>query len=245
MELITPNSSNSSNNNFVSRSYKTGTATAKSVLEKLKTLGSSDSTSPSITSTSEPTSALSIFWNILLFLIAFLILGFIIINILASMKMLSPNLEAFFKPILILLDYNFKPDTTVDATILNTAIDTTASDSAASYAANSQAVADKAANDVKGVPVDANNLTAQLPSTQSVAQLFTTENTVPAPAPAPEPAPEPNESSSSKSNSKSGYCYVGTDRGFRSCVKVDDYDTCMSGDIFPTLDICINPRLRP
>lgn len=238
MELITPNSSN---NNFVNRSYKTGTATAKSVLEKLKTLGSSDSTSTSITSTSEPNSTLSILWEILKYSLVFLILGFIIINILASMKLLSPNLEDFFKPILILLNYNFKPDTTVDATILNTAIDTTASDNAASYAANSQAVADKAANDAKGVPVDANNLTAQLPSTQSVAQLFTTENTVPAPA----PAPEPNESSSSKSNSKSGYCYVGTDRGFRSCVKVDDYDKCMSGDIFPTLDVCINPRLRP
>lgn len=43
---------------------------------------------------------------------------------------------------------------------------------------------------------------------------------------------------------KSGYCYIGEDRGFRSCAKVSQHDTCMSGDIFPTRDICINPNLR-
>jgi len=42
----------------------------------------------------------------------------------------------------------------------------------------------------------------------------------------------------------SGYCYIGKDRGFRSCVKVNDYDNCMSGDIFPTSELCINPNLR-
>ena len=43
---------------------------------------------------------------------------------------------------------------------------------------------------------------------------------------------------------KTGYCYIGEDRGFRSCIKVDDSDMCMSGDIFPTSEICINPNLR-
>lgn len=43
---------------------------------------------------------------------------------------------------------------------------------------------------------------------------------------------------------KSGWCYIGEDRGFRSCVEVGPNDTCMSGDIFPTQEICINPTLR-
>jgi hypothetical protein len=43
---------------------------------------------------------------------------------------------------------------------------------------------------------------------------------------------------------KAGYCYIGEDRGFRSCVKVGQMDQCMSGDIFPTKEICINPNLR-
>jgi len=43
---------------------------------------------------------------------------------------------------------------------------------------------------------------------------------------------------------KSGYCYIGEDRGFRSCVKVEAGDKCMSGQVFSTQDICVNPTLR-
>ena len=43
---------------------------------------------------------------------------------------------------------------------------------------------------------------------------------------------------------KLGYCYVGTDQGSRSCIDVENQDECLSGDIFPTRDICINPNLR-
>jgi len=50
---------------------------------------------------------------------------------------------------------------------------------------------------------------------------------------------------SSKSTGKSGWCYVGEDRGFRTCVEVGENDRCMSGDIFPTKDVCVNPNLRP
>lgn len=54
-----------------------------------------------------------------------------------------------------------------------------------------------------------------------------------------------NEASSSINFSgKSGWCYIGEDRGFRSCAEVGVNDQCMSGDIFPTNEICINPNLR-
>lgn len=43
---------------------------------------------------------------------------------------------------------------------------------------------------------------------------------------------------------KPGYCYIGTDRGYRSCIKVGKNDDCVSKKIFPTMDICINPSLR-
>jgi hypothetical protein len=48
----------------------------------------------------------------------------------------------------------------------------------------------------------------------------------------------------SKSASKSGWCFIGEDRGFRSCIQVGDNDRCMSGDIFPSQEICVNPKLR-
>ena len=58
--------------------------------------------------------------------------------------------------------------------------------------------------------------------------------------------PEPDDATSKtqKVKGKSGFCYIGEDRGFRSCIEVGENDTCMSGDIFPTKEICINPSLR-
>jgi hypothetical protein len=54
-----------------------------------------------------------------------------------------------------------------------------------------------------------------------------------------------NEASSSiNSTGKAGWCYIGDDRGFRSCAQVGVNDTCMSGDIFPSQEICMNPNLR-
>jgi hypothetical protein len=43
---------------------------------------------------------------------------------------------------------------------------------------------------------------------------------------------------------KSGWCFIGEDRGFRSCMEIGQQDKCMSGDIFPSNEICINPSLR-
>lgn len=57
-------------------------------------------------------------------------------------------------------------------------------------------------------------------------------------------ADEAGSSTQQLRSRKSGYCYIGEDRGFRSCTYVGEGDTCMSGDIFPTNAICINPNLR-
>ncbi len=60
-----------------------------------------------------------------------------------------------------------------------------------------------------------------------------------------EPLPDDATSSTQRASSgKSGYCYIGEDRGFRSCISVNERDTCMSGDIFPSKEICVNPSLR-
>jgi len=50
--------------------------------------------------------------------------------------------------------------------------------------------------------------------------------------------------SSIQGGGKAGWCYIGDDRGFRSCAQVGVNDTCMSGDIFPSQEICMNPSLR-
>lgn len=47
-----------------------------------------------------------------------------------------------------------------------------------------------------------------------------------------------------QTGNKNGWCYIGEDRGYRACAPVGMRDKCMSGDIFPSHDICINPTLR-
>jgi hypothetical protein len=48
----------------------------------------------------------------------------------------------------------------------------------------------------------------------------------------------------SSTTGKSGWCYIGEERGYRTCAEVGVNDTCMSGDIFPSQQICVNPNLR-
>jgi hypothetical protein len=45
-------------------------------------------------------------------------------------------------------------------------------------------------------------------------------------------------------NLNHGYCYIGEDRGHRSCARIGRNDICMSEEIYPTIDVCINPKLR-
>jgi hypothetical protein len=58
------------------------------------------------------------------------------------------------------------------------------------------------------------------------------------------PAPDASSSKTQLPRSSKAYCYIGEDRGHRSCAEVSPSQQCMSGDIFPSMDICVNPRLR-
>ena len=54
--------------------------------------------------------------------------------------------------------------------------------------------------------------------------------------------PMPNESSIA--TGKAGWCYIGEEQGIRTCSEVGVNDMCLSGDIFPTQAVCMNPKLR-
>ena len=47
-----------------------------------------------------------------------------------------------------------------------------------------------------------------------------------------------------KKAGKAGWCFIGEQDSIRSCVEVTANETCMSGNIFPSRDICVNPSLR-
>lgn len=43
---------------------------------------------------------------------------------------------------------------------------------------------------------------------------------------------------------ENSFCYIGYESGQRECTNVFDGDICMSGEIFPKMEICMNPHLR-
>jgi hypothetical protein len=60
-------------------------------------------------------------------------------------------------------------------------------------------------------------------------------------------APSPDESTSPIQNapavSKSNWCLVGEYNGARGCVNISDQDKCLSGQVFPNQQMCLNPNL--
>ena len=60
------------------------------------------------------------------------------------------------------------------------------------------------------------------------------------------PDVEANSTDATKiqSGNKKGWCYVGADRDYRSCLKVTKDDTCTSGEIYDSQQQCEHPELR-
>lgn len=48
----------------------------------------------------------------------------------------------------------------------------------------------------------------------------------------------------SNGSKKTGWCFIGEDKGVRSCIDVRKGDKCVSNEIFPSRELCMNPGLR-
>jgi len=59
-----------------------------------------------------------------------------------------------------------------------------------------------------------------------------------------EPDNTNNNMQNNKKHKSGKFCYLGSDRGFRSCIKLSKHQECESGKLFPTMEMCINPQLR-
>jgi hypothetical protein len=59
-------------------------------------------------------------------------------------------------------------------------------------------------------------------------------------------SPEPNATTNpiqGNSSAKSQWCLVGEYNGTRGCISVSDQDKCLSGQVFPSQQQCLNPNL--
>lgn len=81
--------------------------------------------------------------------------------------------------------------------------------------------------------------------TPTAAQLATGQIPTKKPSKAKTSSPEPDEATSSvQGGAGNGFCLAGEWKGVRSCVGVPKGQACVSGQLFPTNEQCVNPTLR-
>jgi hypothetical protein len=136
---------------------------------------------------------------------------------------------------------DFVADTTTGAidTVEDVATTTTTKTTTATTATANKPTAQKASSSQKGsMPVQQQIQEAGSVYEWSQGSLDSALNDA-----AKQPEPMPNETAN-YTTGKAGWCFIGDDRNTRACAQVGVNDMCMSGDIFPTQDVCMNPNLR-
>ena len=182
-------------------------------------------------------------WGMILrYSLIILILAFLGFNLFTYLGKVTEETADFMKPILSFFGYGasttIKQTTDVAATGAKGLIDV-----AAGTVTSGVNILEKGLDAKKTQGQTRNKIddTTNGPS-KSIDQAVSRKQTQPRGEPVPDDAG--SKTQLSRSSGKSGYCYIGEDRGFRSCIKVGQADMCMSGDIFPSSEICINPNLR-
>ena len=59
----------------------------------------------------------------------------------------------------------------------------------------------------------------------------------------PQPTPSENPIQKPISSGKTNWCLVGEYMGRRGCIEVNENDKCLSGQVFPSNALCLNPNL--
>jgi len=185
---------------------------------------------PSLDFSDSTESSTNNYWKYLIIFLILAFLGFNLFTVIGDFSMLLSKIITFilniFKPILAYFGYGITETVkkTVDLTATGTkkAIDVTSGTLTGGINVLE-----------KGLSSPAKNKKSDIDSVLNKAKQRQ-----------PIPDDAGSNTQSSKTKQKAGFCYIGEDRGFRSCISVGAADTCMSGDIFPTRELCINPNLR-
>jgi hypothetical protein len=200
---------------------------------------------------SPDTTAVGMFSNIswVTWLVLIFVLAFLGVNIFMYLAKGTQYITDTFKPILSVFGSTFGNllgDTTKQ--VVNTsATGATAGINATANVITGGINAVQGAPATNTLPVTPVSTGPQQQESAQSASLNTALNSASAPTSQSTYQADDSYSSIQSSNSggKAGWCYIGEERGIRSCSQVGVNDTCMSGDIFPTNEVCVNPNLRP
>jgi len=117
-----------------------------------------------------------------------------------------------------------------------------AAEAAAAVTGAGISIADSAA----GVPAGYSPPTTSSSYNQKPTPSAATKAPPPPPPSQPKPAADSVNSmiQTNAAKNKAGWCYIGEDRGYRSCLEVKEDEGCMSAQVFSSQESCLNPELR-
>ena len=206
----------------------------------------STNTTPDVSSSSSGTGYFDWVQNMTptTWLLIILILAFLGFNIFVYLAKGTEQLNNIFSPIINMFSGVFGNTVgqvvAVSAEGAKSVVNTTAGVVDAGLSGVQQITPNNASSSVSSVPVTKNQ--PDLMSNNSLNKALNTSQS----SQSPNNEYQADEASSSIQSGppKSGWCYIGEDRGFRTCAEVGPNDKCISGDIFPSQDLCVNPSLR-
>lgn len=168
--------------------------------------------------------------NIIMILLVLLIFMFLGINLLVISGNAIKTLTDIFGPVIFKVITMFGYST---GHLVNTTADVSSD-----VAKLGVDIAEGTAHSVGNLLKDASKGGMDESDKQNLEKALTPSN---CPKTTPEPDKSTNSIQTTISSKKNGWCLVGEDNGTRGCVLVDEHDKCMSGQIFPSKEGCMNP----
>jgi hypothetical protein len=156
-------------------------------------------------------------------LVSLLVFSFLGINLLANADAIIKYITDIFKPFLQMLGYSA-------GTLINKT-----SDVAADTTKIGVDIAEGSIKNIGNLLIDASDheleTTIDKPKLNKVNQ--------------PESDSTANPIQNPIAKSKGGWCLIGEVSDRRGCISVKDEAKCMSGQVFPTQKMCLNPNITP
>jgi hypothetical protein len=205
---------------------------------------SASSTSVDLSSSSSSSSAASPIYEskidsktiiiiLLIFFLALTLIGSTLMNILGNIaKSTSAIVISVSERILDALGYSagtaLNASSDVAADVLKTGVDLT----------------DGAIQDVGNLLIGNENPAVKTEPEKKLEQNVQNKNSHPSPS---EPSPDTSENPIQKpiTSDKTNWCLIGEYQNKRGCIEISDTDKCISGQVFPSQKMCLNPTWTP
>lgn len=200
-----------------------------------------------LSDTNQPTNPPSIFSNISVVVIIVICIIFILayfnINLFTIIGNIIQRISNIITPIFLNILHYFGVATGTTIATTTSVVSSGISDVTTSIDTTNKAVSGTIISGIQGNGVNESAYpTKTIQNTNE--QSFNIVNTAPQIAAQQQKDDDKQYVNSVQYNTPVGYCFIGQQRDSRYCSEISEAHQCASGDVFPTMDMCINPNLR-